>query len=98
MTGLALWQFGREDVDVAVLEVGIGGKYDATSVVDPLASAVTSVTLEHTGIIGDTIEEIAHDKAHVAPDDAPLVTATTGDAFKMVEAHANDVVRVGEDA
>ncbi|NHN57994.1 MULTISPECIES: dihydropteroate synthase [Halorussus] len=97
MTGLALWHFGREDVDVAVLEVGIGGKYDATSVVDPVASAVTSVTLEHTGIIGETIEEIAHDKAHVAPADAPLVTATTGEAFEMVRAHAGDVVRVGED-
>jgi dihydropteroate synthase len=95
MTGLALWHFGREEVDVAVLEVGIGGKYDATSVVDPVASAVTSVTLEHTGIIGETIAEIAHDKAHVAPDDALLVTATTGEAFENVRAYAGDVVRVG---
>ena len=95
MTGLALWHFGREEVDVAVLEVGIGGKYDATSVVDPVASAVTSVTLEHTGIIGETIAEIAHDKAHVAPDGAPLVTATTGEAFDNVRAYAGDVVRVG---
>ncbi|WP_435179754.1 dihydropteroate synthase [Halorussus sp. AFM4] len=97
MTGLALWHFGREDVDVAVLEVGIGGKYDATSVVDPVASAVTSVTLEHTGIIGETIAEIATDKAHVAPADAPLVTATSGEALDAVRAHAGDVVRVGED-
>ncbi|UPV73413.1 dihydropteroate synthase [Halorussus limi] len=97
MTGLALWHFGREEVDVAVLEVGIGGKYDATSVVDPVASAVTSVTLEHTGIIGETIGEIAHDKAHVAPENAPLVTATTGEALDNVRAHAGDVVRVGED-
>ncbi|WP_276281287.1 dihydropteroate synthase [Halorussus caseinilyticus] len=97
MTGLALWYFGREGVDVAVLEVGIGGRYDATSVVNPVASAVTSVTLEHTGIIGETIEEIAHDKAHVAPDDAPLVTATTGEAFDNVRACAGDVLRVGTD-
>ncbi|WP_114575807.1 dihydropteroate synthase [Saliphagus sp. LR7] len=74
MTALALWRFGRADVDVAVLEVGIGGKYDATSVVDPVASAVTSVTLEHTSVLGDTHEEIARDKAHVAPDGRPLVT------------------------
>ena len=97
MTGFALWYFGREGVDVAVLEVGIGGKFDATSVVDPVAAAVTSVTLEHTGIIGDTIEEIAHDKAHVAPDDAPLVTATTGEAFDAVRMQARDTVRVGDD-
>jgi dihydropteroate synthase len=96
MTGLALWHFGREDVDVAVLEVGIGGKYDATSVVSPVASAVTSVTLEHTGIIGETIEEIARDKAHVAPVDAPLVTAATGEALDAVCEQAGDVVRVGD--
>ena len=96
MTGMAIWYFGRQDVDVAVLEVGIGGKYDATSVVDPAASAVTSVTLEHTGIIGDTIEEIARDKAHVAPADAPLVTATTGDALAAVRRQAGDVITVGD--
>lgn len=97
MTGLALWYFGREDVDVAVLEVGIGGKYDATSVVDPVASAVTSVSLEHTSVIGDTVEAIARDKAHVAPADEPLVTATTGDALDAVREQAGDVVTVGND-
>ncbi|MFA9502329.1 dihydropteroate synthase [Natrinema sp. H-ect1] len=95
MTAMALWQFGREDVDIAVLEVGIGGKYDATSVVDPVASAVTSVTLEHTGILGDTVTEIARDKAHVAPSEAPLVTGTTGDALAAVREVAGDVITVG---
>ncbi|MFC7212818.1 dihydropteroate synthase [Saliphagus sp. GCM10025334] len=95
MTTLACWHFGRNDVDVAVLEVGIGGRYDATSVVDPVASAVTSVSLEHTGIIGDTIEEIAADKAQVAPTDAPLVTATTGTALETVRSVAGGVVTVG---
>ncbi|SEW04897.1 dihydropteroate synthase [Halobacterium jilantaiense] len=96
VTAMGLWQFGREDVDVAVLEVGIGGRLDATSVVDPVASAVTSVTLEHTGVLGDTIEEIATDKAHVAPSDGtPLVTATTGDALDAVREQAGDVVTVG---
>jgi len=97
ITAMGLWHFGREDVDVAVLEVGIGGKYDATSVVDPTASAVTSVTLEHTSVLGDTVEEIARDKAHVAPDDNALVTATTGDALAAVTEQAGgDVVTVGE--
>ncbi|WP_339102288.1 dihydropteroate synthase [Haloterrigena salinisoli] len=98
MTAMAIWQFGREDVDVAVLEVGIGGKYDATSVVDPVASAVTSVTLEHTGILGDTVGEIARDKAHVAPADAPLVTGATGDALEGVREVAGDVITVGSAA
>jgi len=95
MTAMALWHFGREDVDIAVLEVGIGGKYDATSVVDPVASAVTSVTLEHTGILGDTVEEIARDKAHVVPENAPLVTGVTGSPLEAVRDVAGDVVTVG---
>ena len=94
-TVLALWAFARADVDVAVLEVGIGGRYDATSVVDPLASAVTSVTLEHTALLGDTVEEIARDKAQVAGA-SPLVTATTGDALAAVREAAASVVTVGD--
>ncbi|WP_323191836.1 dihydropteroate synthase [Halostella sp. PRR32] len=95
MTALAVWQFARRDVDVAVLEVGIGGRLDATSAVDPVASAVTTVALEHTSVLGDTVEEIARDKAHVAPDDAPLVTGTSGDALDALRDVAGDVVTVG---
>ena len=97
LTALGLWEFDRQAVDVAVLEVGIGGRYDATSVCDPIASAVTSVTLEHADILGDTVAEIAHDKAHVAPAGGPLVTATEGEAFDAVRATAGDVLRVGTD-
>ena len=95
ITALALWEFDRQSVDVAVLEVGIGGKYDATSVVDPAAACVTSVALEHTDTLGDTVEEIAHDKAHVAPADRPLVTAADGAALETIRAVAGDVVTVG---
>ncbi len=95
MTALALWEFERRGVDVAVLEVGIGGRYDATSVVDPVAGAVTSVALEHTDVLGDTVTEIARDKAHVAPVDGPLVTATDGEALTAVRGVADDVVTVG---
>lgn len=96
VTGLALWAFQRADVDVAILEVGIGGKHDATSVVDPVASAVTTVTLEHTATLGDTVEEIATDKAHVAPTDASLVTGATGDARDAIRSVAGDLVTVAE--
>ena len=97
VTALALWEFDRQDVDLAVLEVGIGGSLDATSVVDPMASAVTAVTLEHTDLLGDTVEEIARDKATVAPADAPLVTATTGNALAAITDEVDDVVTVGEE-
>ncbi|MEF8831523.1 MAG: dihydropteroate synthase [Halobacteriales archaeon] len=96
LTAMALWHFDREGVDVAILEVGIGGRYDATSVVDPVASAVTTVSLEHTGLLGDTIGEIATDKAQVAPGEGPLVTGATGDALDAVRDVAGDVVTVGE--
>ena len=95
LTALAYWEFERQSADVAVVEVGIGGKLDATSVVDPVASAVTTVTLEHTDILGDTIAEIARDKAHVAPAERPLVTATEGEARAAVREVAGDVVTVG---
>nr|WP_101297157.1 folylpolyglutamate synthase/dihydrofolate synthase family protein [Halegenticoccus soli] len=96
LTALALHHFSVERVDVAVLEVGIGGRYDATSVVDPIASAVTSVSLEHTDILGDTVEEIARDKAQVAPSGAPLVTGATGAALEAIRTET-DVITVGSD-
>ncbi|MDQ2051741.1 dihydropteroate synthase [Natronolimnohabitans sp. A-GB9] len=96
LTTLAMSHFAAEDVDVAVLEVGIGGRYDATSAVDPVASAVTSVTLEHTGILGETIEEIARDKAQVTPADAPLVTGADGAALEAIRSET-DVITVGSD-
>jgi dihydropteroate synthase len=96
MTGLAVETFAREEVDIAVLEVGIGGKYDATSALSPAAAAVTNVTLEHADILGDTIEEIARDKAAIAPEDAPLVTGATGEALDPIRDVAGDLLSVGE--
>ena len=93
LTALAIWYFDRQDVDVAVLEVGIGGRYDATSVVSPVASAVTNVSLEHTDIIGSTLEEIARDKVHVAPEGRPLVTAAH-DVYDVLR-ESTDIVTVG---
>ncbi|WP_248896603.1 dihydropteroate synthase [Haloplanus halobius] len=95
LTAMALWYFGRSDVDVAVLEVGMGGRLDATSVVDPVAAAVTAVSLEHTDILGETLGEIAAEKVTVAPDDAPLVTGATGESLAAVRDHAPDAVAVG---
>ena len=96
LTAIALRHFSEADVDVAILEVGIGGRYDATSAVDPVASAVTSVSLEHTELLGDTVEEIARDKAQVAPEDAPLVTGADGDALAAIR-DVTDTITVGPD-
>ena len=80
VTAMAIWRFGEADVDVAVLEAGMGGELDATSVVDPVAAAVTNVALEHTAVLGETVAEIAASFAPVAPADRPLVTAADGAA------------------
>jgi len=95
LTAMSLWYFGRSDVDVAVLEVGMGGRLDATSVVDPVAAAVTAVSLEHTEVLGDTIDDIAAEKVTVAPEDAPLVTGATGESLSAVRRHAPDARTVG---
>ena len=94
VTLMGLWYFDRQDVDIAVLEVGLGGEFDATSVVDPVASCVTTVSLEHTHVLGETIDAIATTIAKVAPDDTPLVTGATGDALAAVRNEAGDVVTV----
>ncbi|MFB6243891.1 MAG: dihydropteroate synthase [Halobaculum sp.] len=95
LTAMALWRFGEADVDVAVLEVGIGGRFDATSVVDPTASAVTNAALEHTSVLGDSVPEIARSLAPVAPADRPLVTAATGEALDTLRAETGALVTVG---
>ena len=97
VTAMALWHFNEVAVDIAVLEVGIGGRHDATSVVDPVATAVTSVDLDHTDVLGSTIEAIATDKIAVAGNDTPLVTATTGRARSVVLAERADATVVGTD-
>ncbi|MFW5974307.1 MAG: bifunctional folylpolyglutamate synthase/dihydrofolate synthase, partial [Natrialbaceae archaeon] len=96
VTVMGIWYFDREDIDVAVLEVGLGGEYDATSVVDPVASCVTTVTLEHTDVLGDTIEEIAATKAKVAPGgETPIVTGATGAARQTVQDEVGELLTVG---
>ena len=102
VTAMAVREFARRDVDVAVLEVGLGGEYDATSAVDPVATAVTNVSLEHTAVLGDTIAEIARTKSRIARPDAPLVTACDGEALDVVREVADEagapVTRVTGDA
>ena len=61
-TFLAFLYFAREKVDFAVLETGLGGRLDATNIVSPCLSVITSISLDHTEILGGSCEEIAHEK------------------------------------
>lgn len=74
-TALALSLFRRCRVDVAVLEVGMGGRFDATNVVRPLAAAIPSIDLDHQQYLGETLAEIAFEKAGVIEPDTVVVSA-----------------------
>jgi dihydropteroate synthase len=99
-TALAYWWFDSRDVDLAVVEVGIGGRHDATSVADPVASAVTGVALEHTNVLGETLPEIARDLATVAPaaGDRSLVTAASGEGREALAAAVDGATTVGSES
>ena len=72
-TALALDHFARSSVDVAIVEVGLGGRLDATNVVDPRAAVVTSIALDHTEWLGDSIEAIAGEKGGIFKERRPAV-------------------------
>lgn len=74
LLALTLTYFAQERVDAAVIEVGIGGRLDGTNVLRPIACAITNVGLDHTDVLGDTVEEIAADKAGIAKPGVPLVS------------------------
>lgn len=77
ITAMAFSYFAREKLDVAIIEVGIGGKLDATNVVSPLVSVITNVGLDHTEILGNTIEDIARDKREIIKPSKPVVSGVT---------------------
>jgi dihydrofolate synthase/folylpolyglutamate synthase len=79
LTVLAFEHFRRQQVDIAVIEVGLGGKTDATNVVNPLVSIITSISLEHTHILGNTLTEITQKKAGIIKPKVPVVTARQED-------------------
>lgn len=72
-TLLAFHYFAQEKVDMAVLEVGLGGRLDATNIITPQLSVITSISLEHTEILGKTLEEIAIEKAGIIKPHIPVV-------------------------
>ncbi len=74
-TVMALLWFAERKVDLAVIEVGLGGRLDATNVITPQVTAVTRITLEHTRLLGDSLESIAREKAAIAKRGVPMVVA-----------------------
>jgi dihydrofolate synthase/folylpolyglutamate synthase len=75
LTALAFMYFSKKGVEFQVLEVGLGGRLDATNIVKPEVSVITSLSLDHTDILGDTLQKIAREKAGIIKSKVPLITA-----------------------
>ncbi len=78
-TGLAFKYFSEQGLDMAVVEVGMGGRLDATNVLSPRVTGITRIGLEHSTYLGRTIPEIAREKAGIIKEGVPLVTCETGE-------------------
>lgn len=74
ITAIAFEYFKREKVDVVVLEVGMGGRFDSTNIIrNPLLSVITGIALDHTAFLGNTVEAIAGEKAGIIKDSSPII-------------------------
>jgi dihydrofolate synthase/folylpolyglutamate synthase len=102
VTAAAFTYFAEKEVDFAVIEVGLGGRLDATNVIQPLVSVITNIGLEHTNILGETLVEIAIEKAGIIKANSILVTATSNhQVFDVFKERTNEIgtriVHVGRD-
>lgn len=71
--GLAYDYFAKQKVDIAVVEVGLGGRLDSTNIIIPVVSVITNIGLDHTQMLGDTLEKIAFEKAGIIKENIPVV-------------------------
>lgn len=92
MTILAFEYFAQSKVDIAIIEVGIGGKFDCTNVITPILSIITNVGLDHTELLGNTIEEITLDKREIIKPGVPVITGATQEGvLRLIEEKAKEV-------
>ena len=90
-TAMAFRYFSDNDVDIAVVEVGLGGQFDSTNIITPLVSVITNVSLDHTQLLGASIEQIAMEKAGIIKDVVPVVIGEAQPEIRPIfEAVANE--------
>lgn len=89
MTIIAFMYFAEEKVDIALIEAGIGGRFDCTNIITPLCSIITTVSLDHTELLGNTHKEIAYQKAGIIKRNVPVVTAAANkEALEVIQQEA----------
>ena len=82
--GLAFEYFRSENVDIAIVEVGMGGRLDSTNIIAPEVSVITNIGLDHTQFLGDTLEKVAVEKAGIIKDRVPVIIGETSPETKRV--------------
>ena len=99
-TALAFLAFARAPVDVGIIEVGLGGRLDATNVIKPLVSVISSISLDHTGILGDTLGEIAAEKGGIIKDGRPVIASRqkpeAADTLQRIADERNTTLSLGD--
>jgi dihydrofolate synthase / folylpolyglutamate synthase len=86
-TALAFGVFAKENIDIAVVEVGLGGRFDSTNIITPLLSLITNISLDHQKILGDTLPQIAFEKAGIIKSKVPVI----------ISEYQEEVIRVFKD-
>ncbi len=102
VTALAFTYFAQKQVDIAVIEVGLGGRLDATNVIQPIVAVITSISYDHMEVLGDTLAEIAAEKAGIVKKGGTVVSAPqAAEAAAVIErsclAAGARLIRVGKD-
>jgi dihydrofolate synthase/folylpolyglutamate synthase len=101
-TALAFLYFARQKVDAAVIEVGLGGRLDATNVVKPVVSVITSISYDHVLLLGDTLAQIAGEKAGIIKPGIPVVVSPQEEEARLVidqvaRERSSPLLQVGKD-
>ena len=92
ITAISFLWFAEENVDIAILETGMGGRLDATNVCNPIATIITNITLDHTQYLGDTISKIAQEKAGIIKKDIPIIIGEMDkEAYKVITKKAQSL-------
>ena len=92
LTAMAFSYFSKKEVDLVLMETGLGGRLDTTNVIQPFLSIITSISLEHTNILGSTLGEIALEKAGIIKSGAPIISGVTAwEPAKVIEEKASSV-------
>jgi dihydrofolate synthase/folylpolyglutamate synthase len=99
--GLAFDYFSKEKIDIAIIEVGMGGRLDATNIIKPLISVITNIGLDHTQFLGNTLEAIAYEKAGIIKSENPVIigeyTAETKEVFIKKAKESNSDIYFASD-